>query len=209
MNDIASTTDLENRLGITFDVSYETPRAQALLDMAVSQIRAHCKQHITLVTDDSLTVPGRWGDRILLPERPVVDVSYVSATFYDGTPYTFPEPTYYIDRDELVRYPFPIGLVRHFFTTGNGWLGPGYKITIVYSHGYNPDASPLPYQLALAQGIACEMVARVWINPESAQQSMIGGVQSMFPAVGLKLTADEMALLDDTFRRHTQSVSLR
>lgn len=53
------------------------------------------------------------------------------------------------------------------------------------------------------------MVSRVWVNPEAAQQSMIGGIQTMYPAQGLRLTADEKADLDDVFRRTSQTIPLR
>lgn len=208
MNDLVTTSDLENRLGITFSTA-EKARAQALADMAAALVRSHAKQHITLVSNDTLTVPGIWSDRILLPERPVVDVSAVSATFYNGDPVTLSNFTWFVDRDELVRYPFPIGVQRHFFTTGNGWLGPGYKVTITYTHGYDPDASVVAPQLSLAKGIAAEMVARVWVNPEAASQSTIGGVQAIYPNVGMLLTPDEKTLLNDTFRRTSQTVTLR
>lgn len=209
MNDLVQTTDMEARLGITFTTT-EAARAQTLLDMAAGLVRGHTKQHITLVTDDVLVTPGIWGDRLLLPERPVVDVSAVSATFYNGQPYTFPAPTFYVDRDELVRYPFPIGLMRHFFTTGNGWLGPGYTLSITYTHGFDPDASVLPYPLLVAQSVALDSAIRAFVNPSGLAQSEVGGIlESYPPGNGMLLNAEEKWNLNDAFRRNAGTVTLR
>lgn len=208
MTALATYTDLENRLGTTMTTAEQT-RATALLADASDLVRAAARQTITKVTGDTLVIPGVWGDRILLPERPVIQVSSVSATFFDGTAYDISEAAWYVDKDELVRYAFPIGLVRHFFTTGNGWLGPGYTLTITYDHGLDPAASPVPYRLALAKQIALEAVSRVLNNPAGVTQGGVAGTQFMFPAVGMTLTPAEEKKLADVFRRTSQTVSLR
>lgn len=205
---LATYSDLENRLGITMTQAEQT-RATALLADASDLVRAAAKQTITRVADDVLVIPGRWADRILLPERPVISVSSVTAAFYDGTAIDLPPEGYYVDRDELVRYAFPIGLMRHFFTTGNGWLGEGYRLTITYTHGYDQAASPTPYPLSLAKRITVAAAARVWVNPAAASQLAIAGKQEMYPNVGMELTDVEEKKIADVFRRTTQTVTLR
>lgn len=201
MTSFATYADLEVRLGVTFS-SGDQARATALLEDASDLIRQACKQKIDLVEGDMLTIPGTWEDRILLPERPVVQVTDVTAAFRDGTPYTLPALSWYVDQDELVRYAFPVGLVRHFFTTGNGWLGPGYKITITYDHGY----ATVP---TLCKNIALEAVTRIWVNPAQAISLGVAGVSTTFSAVGLSLLPDEEYQLADAFRRTHRAVSLR
>lgn len=206
---LASVEELEARLGIEFTDAEEL-RAATLLGLVSDLIRGHVRQRITLVTNDVLTIPGSWGDRILLPERPVVKVSSITATFYNsGTPVDLPSLAWYVDKDELVRYAFPVGLDRHFFTNGNGWLGPGYTLAITYDHGYDAGAIPMPRQLAVAKSVALEVAARVWINPAAAAQSTIAGVSASYTAAGLMFTTEETADLRDAFRRQAQTIGLR
>jgi hypothetical protein len=47
------------------------------------------------------------------------------------------------------------------------------------------------------------------VNPEAATMEMIGGVQTMYPAVGMMLTEDEEEDLADQFRTTSQTVRLR
>jgi hypothetical protein len=207
-NDLATTADMEARLGITF-TGPETTRAQALLDMAASLVRGHCKQHITKVTDDVLTVQGTFSDRLLLPERPVVSVSSIHATYITGASFTFDTSTYYVDRDEVCRYTFPLGSTG-FFGPGVGFLGPGYKLDITYTHGFDPAANPKPYQLAIAQSVALDSAIRAYVNPAGLAQSEIGGVLETYPpGNGMLLNGEEKWNLNDAFRRYNQTITLR
>lgn len=204
MTDFATQSDLLARLGLDAWVGNEQARATTLLAQAQDLVRQSAKQTITKVANDTWVTRGVFGNRLLVPERPVIQVTQVQAQFMNGTTYTVDPLTYFVDRDELVRYDWPLS-----FTIGNGWLGPGWKLTITYDHGYDPAANPVPRQLALAKTIALEAVARCWVNPEAATQEMIGGVQTMYPAVGMRLTAEEEEDLADQFRTTAQSVRLR
>lgn len=199
----ATNADLAARLGITLTTAEQT-RADLLLDQASGLIRQSTKQNISKVTGDTWVTRGVWGNRLLAPERPIIQVSSVTAQFLNGTTYTLDPITYFVDRDELVRYDWPLS-----FTVGNGWLGPGWKITVTYDHGYDLAASPVPRQLALCKTVALEVVARCWVNPEAATMEMIGGVQTMYPAVGMMLTDEEEEDLADQFRLTSQTVRLR
>jgi hypothetical protein len=204
VTDFATQSDLLARLGLDAWVGNEQARATTLLAQAQDLVRQSAKQTITKVTNDTWVTRGVFGNRLLAPERPILAVSQVQAQFMNGTTYTVDPITYFIDRDELVRYDWPLS-----FTTGNGWLGPGWKLTITYDHGYDPAANPVPRQLALAKTIALEAVARCWVNPEAASMEMIGGVQTMYPAVGMMLTDEEEEDLADQFRTTAQTVRLR
>lgn len=206
---LATTADMEARLGITF-TSDERDRAATLLDQASGLVRTHARQHITLVTGDTLVVPGNYTDRLRLPQRPVVQVTNVSAVFYNGTPFNMASMLYYLDRDDLVRYSFPVGAERNFYTFGNGWLGPAYTITVTYDHGFDPNADPVPYPLRLAASVALDCAIRAYTNPAGLAQSEIGGVlESYAPGSGMLLTAEEKWNIDDAFRTKSDTISLR
>lgn len=200
---LASVGELEGRLGIEFTAD-EEQRALQLLTTASGLIRAQLKQNITKMVGDVWVTRGVFGNRLRFPQRPALAVSSVTAQFMNGTTYTVDPLTYFLDRDELVRYDWPLS-----FTIGNGWLGPGWKITVVYDHGYDPAATPVPYQLALCKTVALEAVTRCWVNPAAATQSMIGGAQAAYSAVGLMLTDEEEEDLYDAFRTTAGTVRLR
>lgn len=203
MTAFATNADLAARLGLTLTGPEQT-RADLLLAQASDMIRAQVRQEVTKHTGDVWVTRGVFGNRLLFPQRPPIGVSSITAKFMNGTSYTIDPQTYFIDRDELVRYDWPLS-----FTIGNGWLGPGWELTITYDHGYDPAASPVPYQLALCKTVALEAVSRCWVNPEAATQEMIGSTQTMYPAVGMMLTDEEEKDLYDAFRRTEQSVGLR
>lgn len=200
---LASVDELEARLGIELTAD-EEQRAIGLLTTASALVRSCVKQNITKISGDVWVTRGVFGNRLRVPQRPVVSVASVTASFMGATAVTIDPTTYFVDRDELVRYDWPLS-----FTIGNGWLGPGWKLTVTYDHGYDPAATQVPYQLALCKTVALEAVARVWVNPAGASQSMIGGVQAAYPSVGLMLTEDEEEDLADAFRQTAGSVTLR
>lgn len=200
---LASTAELAARLGITLS-SDEEDRAIIMLGIASDLVRSQAKQRITYTEDDVWTTRGVWGNRLRFPQRPATNITSISATFLNGTTVVLDPLTYYIDGDELVRYDWPLS-----FSIGNGWLGPGWELTITYDHGYDGSAAIVPHQLAIARTVVLEAVARVWVNPGGASQSMIGGEQAAFPAVGLTLTDKEKEALADVFRTTAGSVRLR
>lgn len=204
MTDFATQADLLTRLGLDSWQGTEQARATALLAQAQDLVRQSVKQQITKVTGDVWVTRGVFGNRLLLPERPAIQVTQVQAQFMNGTTTTIDPQTYFLDKDELVRYDWPLS-----FTIGNGWLGPGWKLSITYDHGYDPAANPVPRQLALAKTVALEAAARCWVNPEAASQEMIGTTQTMYPAVGMMLTDEEEEDLADQFRVTSQTVRLR
>ncbi len=203
MTALATNADLAARLGITMTAGEQT-RADLLLAQASDMIRTQVRQQITKMAGDVWVTRGVFGNRLLFPQRPPISVASITAKFMNGTTYTIDPITYFIDRDELVRYDWPLS-----FTVGNGWLGPGWELTITYDHGYDPAANPVPYHLALCKTVALEAVSRCWVNPEAATQEMIGSVQTMYSAVGMMLTDEEEEDLADAFRRTEQTIGLR
>jgi hypothetical protein len=204
MTDFATTADLAARLGITL-TGPETTRATTLISQATDLIRSHAKQTVSKVTGDVLVTRGVWGNRLILPERPVIQVTQVVAQFFSQSPVTIDPTTYYVDRDELVRYDWPLS-----FTVGNGWLGPGWKLSITYDHGFDQAANPVPYKLGVCKAICLDSVIRAWVNPGNLAQSEVGGVlESYPPGSGMLLTPEEKYNLDDLFRTANATIGLR
>lgn len=170
----ATPADLEARLGIELDAG-ETTRAAALLADASDLVRDATGQFIELVEDDSIVIPGNDRNILRLPERPVLDVTAISA---DGTPMSA--------NDYFVNAAGDLQIVGGAFEVplwDGTWFGPLAVLEITYSHGYeNP---------ALAKAVTLEAVVRAWSNPISASSQGIGGASFQFPAVGLMITADE------------------
>lgn len=205
MTDFAATSDLAARLGITL-TGAETSRAATLISQASDLIRSHAKQTITKTTGDVFERRGVWGNTLVLPERPVIQVTQVTAQFMSqGTVYTIDPETYYVQTDELIRYDWPLS-----FTTGRGWLGPGWVLSITYDHGFDPAANPVPYKLGVCKAICIDAVIRAWVNPGNLAQSEVGGVlESYPPGSGMLLTPEEKYNLDDLFRKEHASIGLR
>jgi hypothetical protein len=198
----ATPYDLAARLGVTLTPD-EAARADLLLDLASDEVRRVTGQTINYVKDDLLVRPGSWGVRLRLPQRPVIEVTQVTATFYTGDPYVAPPLTYYLDGDELVRFGFPIGLEQYFFTIGNGWLGPAYTLSITYSHGWKTPP-------AIVKAITIECAVRAWLNPHQTATVTGGIVDQYSPALSIYPTEDEKKILRETFhRRNSGTIALR
>jgi len=194
MTQFASHDDFAARMGLTLTADEQT-RADTLLTLASGLIIEATGQDIALVTDDTYEAPSIYGDRLRLPQRPVVSVSEVSLTPTGGSPSVIDPTTYYLEGGELVRSRFPLGYELVFRNYGQGWLGPYWTISVTYTHGYASDAIP-----SVVKTVCMEAVRRVWVNPGGAISSTIGDSQAAYgndAPSGLLLTAKETARLND------------
>jgi hypothetical protein len=179
-----TTLDLEDRLGLVL-TSDEHQRGQRLLLRATELIRRQARQHISLVTGDVLLTSGSWGDRLRLPERPVVSVALVEV---DGV--TVPATDYHLEGDELVRL--------------TAWGGPQAAVEVTYTHGY----AEIPGEI---QQVALECVTRIWVNPGSVQSETSGAqtVGYAHAGLGMLLTVEEKQTLAQLVGRKMGSVQMR
>lgn len=181
------------RLGLTLTAG-ETDRADTLLALASGLIVEATGQDVALVEDDTYTAPSVYGDRLRLPQRPVVEVSEVSLTPKGGSPSVIDPNSYYVDGGEIVRSRFPFGYELVFGNYGQGWLGPFWTVTVTYTHGY-ADAIP-----AIVKTVCMEAVRRVWDNAGSVVSETIGDTQTGYGREapgGMLLTPLEKARLND------------
>jgi hypothetical protein len=188
-----SAAEFAARLGLTL-TDAETDRANTLLALASGLIVEATGQDVALVEDDIYTAPSVYGDRLRLPQRPVVEVSEVSLTPKGGSPSVIDPNSYYLDGGELVRSRFPFGYEFVFGNYGQGWLGPFWTVTVTYTHGY-ADAIP-----AVVKTVCMEAVRRVWDNAGSVVSETIGDTQTGYgrdAPGGLLLTPKETSRLND------------
>lgn len=156
MADLATTDDLEDRLGRVL-TSAEEARAAAYLPEASALIRRYTGQSFDVETDDTVILRPV-GAYLILPQTPVNDVTEVRGIDPDGTPGT-----------ELTGWKWD-GLDRVDITTvgffaGNPWwpwnFGPE-AFQVVYSHG--PSAVPDD-----VVGVACNMILRTLLSPSQVE----------------------------------------
>lgn len=179
----ATPDELAARLNITLKPE-EVTRANVLLRLASGLIQDAAGQALALVRDDAVTLPGSWGDRIRLPQRPVVSVASVTL---GGSPIS--APAYELVGDELVRV--------------DGW--GGLEVGVVYTHGF---ADPP----AIAKAICLEAAIRAWVNPASVESEQYGNGQVSYGGYrtrgGMLLTEGESAQLRTAFGRQVGTVVL-
>lgn len=208
MTQFATHDDLATRLGLTFTTAMQT-RADALLTTASGVIQDIVKQDLSLVTDDTITIPGTTDERILLPERPVVSVASVEL---DGTPLV-EGSSWYLDGDEIVRIPASLTLgvgglldTEFVFPLGTGFGWEEQTLTIVYTHGY----VTVPETV---KAICLEMCVRVWVNPGSVARATVGDTATVydnmrFSPTGILPTDDEKKTLLRVFGRRARNVQI-
>lgn len=146
---LAELEDVEDRLGRDLEAS-ESRRAQALLRDASMVVRSYCRRDFTAGTTTARYRPR--GRKIVLPNRPVTDVSVVSTVLSYGTTETviplafwqWPGGSEIFIGDPGLWINGPTGLD---FDDSNAWC------EVTYDHGY-PE---IPTDIV---SVVCAMVVR-------------------------------------------------
>lgn len=214
---LAVQLDVESMLGrplSTQEATYITNQ----LTLASGLVRGHTRQQISQILADPVTLPGNWGQSILLPQFPVTNISSV---VLNGT--TLAAGTYQWDRYGNIRFSTgsfqpdygaslfggtnnllgPAGSDSGPLPSGNSWMGPAAQIVIVYDHGY----ATIPSDIAnmVAGMVALQISAGVGITME-----MVGGYKAVYQRSdggGLSLTQDNKKDLR-LYRRTAASSSI-
>jgi len=119
MANFAEIEDIEAFLQVEIPAE-KLEAAQAALTAATSAIRNYCRQHLSLVSDETITLDGKGGTKIFLPELPVISVASVvedGETLVEGTDYKLGQH----------------GILHRI---GAKWSVGIQNITVTYSHGY-------------------------------------------------------------------------
>lgn len=122
MSSFASVYDLEAFLQVEITTAAQVAAAERALEEATAAIRNYCRQTLSLVEDDEVTLDVFGAvDRLFLPELPVVAVSAVvedGKTLAAGADYA------------LGQY----GILHRL--GGARWARGVQVVTVTYSHGY-------------------------------------------------------------------------
>ena len=181
---LATVTDVEVRLGRTFDAE-EAARVSALLDDASAAVRAYTGQEFDLVADDEVRLRARNG-AVKLPQRPVVAVSAVANVDGDTVTHDWDssDVVYLSGLNPLIRFDVEP------FRSRDPW------VDVTYTHGY----ATVPDDIV---AVVCQIVGRAFGRPADAtavtQESIggysysIGGAAAQGP---LGLMAAEREVLD-------------
>ena len=157
----ATAADLATFTGRTF-TDDEERQAEMLLASATAAIRRYCKQRLSYVEEDAVTLRGGWSPELLLPETPVVEIVSVEV---DGVAYT-ENVDWYLASDRLIRGSRPTSLVGA--RPSLHWGGPNTLIDVVYTHGMDPVDEDV-------RGVCIGAAARVMAAPTGVQSETVGG----------------------------------
>jgi len=113
--------DIEDFLQIEI-TEEQAPAATRAIDAATEAIKNYCHQEIELVEDDEITLDCWGGQRLFLPQVPVVSVSEVVE---DGDTLTAGS-----DED------YQLGQYGILYRVGKNWASGVQIVTVTYTHGY-------------------------------------------------------------------------
>lgn len=198
---LVTVADLATTLGRTFTAAEEL-QAQALLDQASSVVRSYLRLDVTRATTTDTFRMGRWdrqfmsspfdcqpGGQVILPQRPVVEVTEVKI---DGTATS----DWWLDDVTLLLRSAPWALPPV------GHQAP--QVTVTYTHGWDP----VPGDIA---AIVMQAANRSLVNPGQVRSETVGGEATTYliptsgEALGVLLSRTEMRVLD-RYRRTAGTV---
>lgn len=171
-------------------------QAELILAGATGVIQRYTGQHLLLVEDDEVTLRGNPTGELVLPQRPIVDVSEVSL---DGNALV-EDLDWTLIGDTLHRGGPLWGLDGDDGSVDStlSWGSRRIRISVVYSHGYA--AGSVPDDLVV---ICCAAAARCVTNPTGATSVSIGQFSAGF---GSFFTGSPMLLAEEkrTLRPYRQ-----
>lgn len=176
---MAAFADSATLASFTGDDDLDGVRGTLLLESASAIMRNHCRQTLDLVSNDEVELRGTALKRLVLPERPVVDVTSVKV---DGTA---------LDSDDYDR-------VRDGLWRNARWGGKDTLIEVTYSHGFAANSAAME----VFKAVCLQVAARAAANPQSFNSfTAAAGDGVGFGGGGtgtqvLGLTSAERAILD-------------
>jgi hypothetical protein len=171
----------------------DTGAAQACR-IASEVVRATLRQTITLVEDDTLRLEGSYGDRIRLPERPVLEV--VSVTVEGAE---LPASSYNLIGEEII-LASDLETFASITIPEGGLGGRRAVVEIVYSHGY----AIVPADI---KGLALGAAAAVYQNPANVTSEGILSYRVAYGDAG-EFLAGQPAVVG-RYRRRAATLGMR
>ena len=185
-----TTTDLAYRLQLD-PTAMNTDAAAMLAQLASDAVREEIRQKVDYVVGDTVTLYGDNGEVLLLPERPVLNVSSVVLAGVTLTPTQVNTTTNMLMFDAR-----PDGALRRVVYGGSFYAAQlyykwplGVPVTVTYDHGYQVVPSAMTH-------VAIELAAAAYSNPELHESERIGWVEWTTRRLGLDMTAEQRTSLD-------------
>jgi len=164
--------------------SAELAWGNRLLTQASDIVRRYTRQTLNFVSNDTIVLPGTWGNTLTLPQRPISAVNSVLINGVAPTGYTVwkvLDDTLYIstgayqpDYGVLLwggsALYGPAGSNTGPQATGSTWQGPNAHITVNYDHGY----STIPGDIT---NVTAGLVALAIASPVGVEQERVGNYQ--------------------------------
>jgi len=163
--------------------SQETTNGTRLLGMASDMVRRYTRQQISQTVNDTIVLPGNWDNVLVLPQRPVTNVSSVlingaspvyqvwrtvDDTLFMGTGAYQPDFGVLLWGGNALWGP--AGSNTGPQATGATWQGPSSQITVTYTHGF----AEIPGDIV---NVVAGMVALAIASPVGVNMEKIGGYQ--------------------------------
>jgi hypothetical protein len=189
-NPFFTPTDLASRLQID-PTAMNTDAAVMLAQLASDAVREEIRQKVDYTVGDQITLWGDNGEVLVLPERPVVNVSSVVLAGVTLTPTVVNATTNMLMFDWR-----PEGALRRVVYGGSFYASQlfykwplGVPVSITYDHGYQVVPSAMTH-------VAIELAAAAYSNPELHESERVGWVEWTTRRLGLDMTADQRTSLD-------------
>lgn len=121
-DNFATIEDIEDFLQVSIESPHHIFSATRALEEATAAIRNWCRQFVSFVDDDEITLDTYGGTRIFLPELPAISVTSVienGITLVPGEDYVLGQH----------------GILHRI---GRAWPVGIQSVTIIYTHGFDP-----------------------------------------------------------------------
>lgn len=191
MTSFATPSDLQLLLRLS---SIDTDAATLLLELASNAVRADVGQTIDAAADETVTVDGTPGRALLLDELPVTGVSAVSI---NGV--ALVEKVDFDWHRSGILHRCGTAITTPDYTVAAwSWGGRPRSVEVTYSHGWETTSR----QWQAARGVALQVAARCWTNPQQLGSETIGDWARSWnsggtaSASGLELSLEEKRQLD-------------
>lgn len=189
----ATEADLEAYTG----TSVATDRATLLLDAATAAIQTYCGQTFTQ-TSGAQVLPGNFGHKLELPERPVTAVTTVvlgDTTLVADTDYVW-DGAHTLYRGTKVDGILSVNGPDYLIDGWGDWGGPGAQVTVTYTRGF----ATIP---VVIKGVCLALAARTLTSPDGVNSESVGSYSVSYSRTGgaVSLLAEEKELLNRYRRR--------
>lgn len=194
----------------------EVTNGTRLLTMASDVVRRYTRQSFDYTVNDVITLPGNWGNTLVLPQRPITAVhnvlingatpSYQVWKLLDDTLY-ISTGAYQPDFGVLLwggnALWGPAGSNSGPQATGATWQGPAATVTITYDHGYQT----IPGDVV---NVTAGLVALAIASPVGVNEERVGGYQvkySRSEGGAMQLQSGDKEILN-FYRKRATSLSV-